>query len=1023
MKFAFRKLNILSIDGGGSRGVMEAMILDDFTRLLTMMIYFPDHNLPTRIRSLNKIAQDHNKNHTSSGSSAEMGFRNALEIEDIEKCLIHPTKLFDMIVGTSTGSLMAFALVGGEKIPKKKEDEASSDSDDTMSTEDIIRMYQTATEKIFVTEGKGFWARKWKNLCSWISMDSWLRYFGDQPQIRSQNGLRDELDAVFKDTMLYQIAPCERNNFCIAAAVASEYNESASNPDKLEIFDTKNKDQKYFTIKNVALASSDAPVYFETPCKVGQKNYIDGGLTGNCPLAEALPRLLQIYDQNDPQIETVISIAPPSTCARKINDKLLWWLKYFATRLTDGYRIYVTSKNIYSKTHKTTFVRVTPISEKAQKFKMDETDVDAMIKAIELERISDTRYYNQILDICAITASRTLDGLGPADEVRPDFLKMMETVADDMIERRQYEICLRVCQNILSDSGVPHNNVQWCHFQHLIGVCKMNSKEYDDAYDELESAYDKISKLGESNLIDDEKIEILSNMGIVKRNTHDNSKAIELFNEALNTLNRNVLHPKYVELQCNVAISLQQYASMVGAQPKEQRKQRKRLKQSIDIFDECLKLLDERLMNSINDECQKKIQKVIANINNEKGVSYRKLGKHNKGLACCQNSLASQRKLCEQYENNENVAKTLSDIGRCYYRLKRYDLAIQNFEEALDMKYAFYDSRTRDDDLIAYIHHNLGLCKGKKNGNNLLTALYHANRGYQMSSRIFSETHPYVAKNIALLASISIKKGDFENALDYRRKHLYLQEQSHDAKNIVSSLGALGNVKLNKYRDCVHSRSEKLLSSAKDNLDEANKLASKLNRGELDDKTLAYIYDNLAFFFILNNDFDMALKYANKNYEIWQKFKKPSPGKARSKSRLAECYLMTLENDERAEENLKKVQQNLNDALEIINKYLGLSILRKKSRRLTEEDKDHELIAEILYNLGRCEMKMGGRKNLELALVHSQDSFEMKKRLSTSESSFLSRLKNFEFTNSDHPGVARIKSLIDNIKREQTQNV
>ena len=37
-------------------------------------------------------------------------------------------------------------------------------------------------------------------------------------------------------------------------------------------------------------------------------------------------------------------------------------------------------------------------------------------------------------------------------------------------------------------------------------------------------------------------------------------------------------------------------------------------KLQIDIFDECLKLLDERLMNSINDECQKTIQKVIANI-------------------------------------------------------------------------------------------------------------------------------------------------------------------------------------------------------------------------------------------------------------------------------------------------------------------------------------------------------------------------------------------------------------------------
>ena len=70
-------INVLSFDGGGSRGIMEVMILDDFMRLVTMMKNNPDPGLCNELKDKTK-------------------FKAILtEIQDP----IHPTEIFDCIVG------------------------------------------------------------------------------------------------------------------------------------------------------------------------------------------------------------------------------------------------------------------------------------------------------------------------------------------------------------------------------------------------------------------------------------------------------------------------------------------------------------------------------------------------------------------------------------------------------------------------------------------------------------------------------------------------------------------------------------------------------------------------------------------------------------------------------------------------------------------------------------------------------------------------------------------------------------
>ena len=164
-----KMLNVLSFDGGGSRGIMEAMLLDDFTRLVTLMKFKPDAYLVYKLinnkRDFVKLLHPLDEN----------------DEDPIEKTLmVHPTEIFNMIagkntlffdmftscsrskinttydkwenikhvnirlliIGTSTGSLIAFGLVAGNK--------KSDGSREPMTVNEIIELYRNGTKNIFV---------------------------------------------------------------------------------------------------------------------------------------------------------------------------------------------------------------------------------------------------------------------------------------------------------------------------------------------------------------------------------------------------------------------------------------------------------------------------------------------------------------------------------------------------------------------------------------------------------------------------------------------------------------------------------------------------------------------------------------------------------------------------------------------------------------------------------------------------------------------------------------------------------
>ena len=168
---ANKRLNLLGFDGGGSRGVMEAMILDDFMRLVTKMTKDPARfkNLPELIRGRNKCTKGSNSGNASD-KELNLGqhFRKLLE-QDLKYCdVIHPTKIFDMIAGTSTGSLIAYGLVCGNK--EKNSEQYQGRSSDLMSVEEIIELYRGAAKNIFIYQGRemnwiqklGDWLKDWR---------------------------------------------------------------------------------------------------------------------------------------------------------------------------------------------------------------------------------------------------------------------------------------------------------------------------------------------------------------------------------------------------------------------------------------------------------------------------------------------------------------------------------------------------------------------------------------------------------------------------------------------------------------------------------------------------------------------------------------------------------------------------------------------------------------------------------------------------------------------------------------------
>ena len=118
----------------------------------------------------------------------------------------------------------------------------------------------------------------------------------------------------------------------------------------MEIFDTRSV--RSYKVVDVLKASCDAPVVFETPTTIKGVHYVDGGVGGNCPLVQAIPRMQELHNSKklackSSRPNSALSIAPPQLDGNFLKLKLryLYFICLNCTYLFISRRTYSSRKS------------------------------------------------------------------------------------------------------------------------------------------------------------------------------------------------------------------------------------------------------------------------------------------------------------------------------------------------------------------------------------------------------------------------------------------------------------------------------------------------------------------------------------------------------------------------------------------------------------------------------------------------------------------------------------------------------
>ena len=224
---------VLSLDGGGMRGLYTASVLQSLVNRFSK----PNH----------KIDKDIGKG-------------------------------FDLIVGTSTGGILACGLASGVPI------------------RNIIELYSKKGKKIFTNPFPFDW--KIKKL--------WWAYQNKNKPANSNKALTQELQSIFSDKTMGQIYNERKVGLCITSINLIDYSPRVfKTPHNL----LKNADNNRKLI-DVCLAASAAPIIFpianipDPERENIYENFVDGGLWANSPISVALIEAISCSGENQ-KIEIV----------------------------------------------------------------------------------------------------------------------------------------------------------------------------------------------------------------------------------------------------------------------------------------------------------------------------------------------------------------------------------------------------------------------------------------------------------------------------------------------------------------------------------------------------------------------------------------------------------------------------------------------------------------------------------------------------------------------------------------------
>ena len=242
VKDSIKPYRVLSLDGGGMRGLYTASVLQTLS---------------------NRFSG------SSDGKNKDIG------------------KGFDLIVGTSTGGILACGLVAGIPINK------------------IIEFYSKEGSKIFTDP---FPAKKvCKKLC-WVIKNSYKA-------VNSNKVLIQELQDIFHNKTMEQVYNERQIGLCVTAVNLMDHSPRVF---KTPHDPTKNMDNNR-KLTDICLASSSAPILFpiahipDPESSDIYEDFVDGGLWANNPVLVALVESLTCSKKS--QAVEIISIgtcAPPT---------------------------------------------------------------------------------------------------------------------------------------------------------------------------------------------------------------------------------------------------------------------------------------------------------------------------------------------------------------------------------------------------------------------------------------------------------------------------------------------------------------------------------------------------------------------------------------------------------------------------------------------------------------------------------------------------------------------------------------
>ena len=617
-----------------------------------------------------------------------------------------------MIVGTSTGGLIAFGLVGGNC------DENGNRF--PMTLEECILMYKKKTKKIFT--------KSWKK---WAL--SWIPGLNNVPLTPyPTDHLKEVLQEYFTDSSLA--------DFSKSKAIAGAVTRQIGKNEQLVLFDTGTDAYKLYKTYQVLLATSNAPVYFDTPIKIGDKQFVDGGVGGNCPLAQAIPRARRIFGEKA-KITTAFSIAPPPTAESQdpASYQLKYWLNYFVELSTNGYCTYVDAKQCHSDV---IFRRLFPRGESLKIFKLDEIDAEKMLQAMENEKQNDEMF---LVDIIAMAAFVVYTYLGKQDDEpktsRAMAAKLAYTAGKMYSGQLEYELAyasFETSLNLSKELAGEENKVTCAEIYENMAVCLSSQGKYQQAYKyfnlSIKTYPDVVNKasaclkLAECYLLDSRYNDARAALELVlklQRGIHGENEADP---EVACTLNR--LGWCYRELG-NYEEAKNYYLQSY--------EMRKKLYPSGDHWD-------------------------VAESLNSLALGFDVLGKYDDAVRYAERSLKMRQNLTET-ANDERVAESLNNLGWCLLSKSEYEKAQENLEMALKMKNALYEEK--DHCSTAITLENLAKCL-LHTKDDPGAVLEYAQQAFNMKKECFGYViNGQIAKTLQIIGLCFEKAGNYKNATEY----------------------------------------------------------------------------------------------------------------------------------------------------------------------------------------------------------------------------------------------------------------